>query len=56
MDENVNVTNATPKVSAGSVGLSTQVNGEATTASAAALATGGVSAGNLIQSDIDEQL
>lgn len=56
MEENVIVTKATPKVSAGSVGLSTQVNGEAATASAAALATGGVSAGNLIQTDIDEQL
>lgn len=40
----------------GSAALSTQVPGAATTVSAAAQATGGISAGNFIESDIDDEL
>ncbi len=48
--------NSTVSTSAGSVGLNTQVPGQASTVSGAALATGGVQAGNFIEPDIDEQL
>ena len=41
---------------AGTAGVKSQVNGQATTVSAAAAATGGVGPGNLIESDIDAQL
>lgn len=55
--ENVNVSakntiTATP----GSVGLQTQVPGQATTVSAAAATDGGIEAGNLIEVDVDEQI
>lgn len=40
----------------GSTGAKTQVPGEATTVTAAAEATGGILGGNLIESDIDEEL
>jgi len=40
----------------GSAGVASQVPGQATTVSAAASATGGISAGNFIQPDIDEEL
>ena len=45
-----------PVAGAGSVGLETQVAGNPATVSAAALATGGVSAGNFIATDIDQEL
>lgn len=56
MAENVQVTtpNVTPQP--GSVGLKTQVSGQATTVSAAADATGGVGAGNFIEQDLDAEL
>lgn len=40
----------------GSAGLQTQVPGNPTTVTAAAEATGGINAGNFIQTDIDEEL
>ena len=54
--EVVDLTGAAPVAGAGSVGLNTQVGGNPATVSAAALATGGVSAGNFIAADIDEEL
>ncbi len=47
---------AAVNVTTGSAGLQTQANGSATTVSNVANATGGIDAGNLIQSDIDEEL
>lgn len=57
MAENVSM-NDSPTItpSKGSVGLSTQIPGQATTVSAAANATGGVGAGNFIEQDIDAEL
>ncbi len=46
----------TVKAVAGSAGLETRVPGEAVTVSAAAEATGGLAAGNFIESDIDDEL
>lgn len=43
-------------VNAGSANLSTQVPGAATTVSGAAEATGGIAAGNFVESDIDDEL
>lgn len=48
-EERINVTG-------GATGASTQVPGQAASVSAAAEATGGVNAGNYIESDIDEEL
>lgn len=56
LKENVQMggANATPQP--GSVGLKTQLNGQASTVSAAADATGGVGAGNFIEQDLDAEL
>lgn len=43
-------------VSTGSAGLESRVPGESTTVSAAAMATGGIGAGQFVESDIDEEL
>ncbi len=56
MAEKVNVTDAGVAVGKGTAGLQTQVNGQASTVSAAADATGGVGAGNFIESDLDAEL
>lgn len=54
--EVVDLTGQAPVAGAGSVGLETQVGGAPATVSGAALATGGVSAGNFIATDIDQEL
>ena len=54
--EVVDLTGNAPVAGAGSVGLETQVGGSPATVSAAAMATGGVSAGNFIAADIDDEL
>ncbi|MCR5547343.1 MAG: hypothetical protein K6F25_01160, partial [Bacteroidales bacterium] len=54
--EVVQPTSATPTAGPGSAGLSTQVPGSPTTVSAAAAASGGIDAGNIIVPDIDEDL
>ncbi len=56
MAENVQVTTHNVTTQPGSVGLKTQVSGQATTVSAAADATGGVGAGNFIEQDLDAEL
>lgn len=57
MAENVNVTNgAAVNPTVGSAGLATQVPGQSNTVSGLANATGGIAAGNLVETDIDEQL
>ena len=52
----VEMTNKELTATSGSAGMKTQVPGEATTVSAAADATGGIAGGNLIESDIDDEL
>ena len=54
--EKFRVSEASVDAVAGSTGAKTQVPGMPTTVSTAALATGGVNAGNLIESDIDSEL
>lgn len=54
--ENVEVLKGTITPDPGSVGLETQLPGQATTVSVAAEATGGIAAGNFIQPDLDEEL
>ena len=54
--EVVNVGGQAPVATGGSVGLNSQVAGAATTVSGVAGATGGIDGGNLIQSDIDNEL
>lgn len=54
--EVVNVGGQSPTPAPGTAGVQSQVGGEATTVSNAAGATGGVAGGNLIESDIDQQL
>ncbi len=54
--EKFRVSEASVEAVAGSTGAKTQVPGMPTTVSTAALATGGVNAGNLIESDIDSEL
>lgn len=59
MSENVSVaTTTSPSVATttGSVGLQTQAPGNPTTVSSAAGASGGIAPGNLIETDIDDQL
>lgn len=53
---NVDVTSATVGTSAGTAGIQSQVAGQPTTVSGVAEATGGIDGGNLIQTDIDEEL
>jgi hypothetical protein len=48
--------NTSIPTSNGSVGLKTQVAGQGSTVSGAALATGGVAPGNFVEPDIDDQL
>ena len=57
MSENVNV-NAGTKVSTtpGSAGINSQVPGQSSTVSGLAGASGGIAPGNLVETDIDEQL
>lgn len=52
----VTTTNATVTPANGTAGLATQAHGNPVTVSGAAEATGGISAGNFVQSDIDEEL
>lgn len=54
--ETVQTMGGSPDLSQGSVGLESQLPGSATTVSQGAEATGGIGAGNLFASDIDEQL
>lgn len=54
--EEVKVTSETIEPTTGTAGLPTQAPGNPVTVSGAAEATGGISAGNLIQPDIDEEL
>lgn len=56
MAERVQVATSAPTASAGSAGLNGQVNGTATSVSGAAGASGGVGAGQFIETDIDEEL
>lgn len=57
MAENVNVaTGAAIPTSTGSAGLQTQVPGQSSTVSGLADASGGIAPGNLVETDIDEQL
>lgn len=56
MPENVTMQQPSVTPTPGSVGLNTQVNGQPTTITNVAEATGGVGDGNLIQPDIDEEL
>lgn len=56
MAEVLNVTNPTIQPSAGTAGQKTQVPGQGSTVTAAAAATGGIGAGQFIESDIDQDL
>lgn len=56
MAENVTITQQTESPAAGSAGLETRLDGQATTVSGAAAATGGINPGNLIETDIDSEL
>lgn len=57
MAENVNVaTGAAIPTSTGSTGAKTQVPGQSSTVSGLAGASGGIAPGNLVETDIDEQL
>jgi len=52
----VTLNSAAVETTNGSTGLQTQVPGQATTVTGAAEATGGLAAGNFVQTDIDEEL
>ena len=54
--ETIAVASGNPDVNAGTSGAKTQLPGEAATVSVAAAATGGLSAGNFIESDVDSEL
>lgn len=54
--ETVNVGGQNPTPTPGSAGVQSQVGGAATTVSNVAGATGGINAGNLIESDLDKNL
>lgn len=57
MAENVNVSaGEAVATTAGSAGLQTQVPGQSSTVSGLADASGGIAPGNLVETDIDEQL
>ena len=60
MDTNVQIVESAasvqPNPQAGTAGLKTQSNGQPTTVSAAAQATGGIDGGNFVEPDIDEEL
>lgn len=56
MEETVNVGGTVATPTTGTAGVQSQVPGTATTVSAVAGATGGVDAGNLVQTDIDAEL
>ena len=57
MAENVNVSAGGAVATApGSAGLQTQVPGQSSTVSGLADASGGIAPGNLVETDIDEQL
>lgn len=56
MKEDFDMQNAQVKRVAGRSGLDTQVPGEPATVGAAAMATGGIDAGNFIDADIDNEL
>ena len=54
--ESVNLIKGEPTVGTGTAGLETQVNGSAVTVSAAADASGGITAGNFISAAVDDRL
>lgn len=54
--ETVKVGGTAPQAKPGSAGVNSHVSGAATTVSNVAGATGGIAGGNLIESDLDEQL
>lgn len=54
--ETVNVGGNQPTPTPGTAGVQTQVPGQAATVSAVADATGGIGAGNLVESDLDQEL
>lgn len=54
--EEVKVTNATIEPATGTAGLDSQIHGNAASVSAAAEATGGLTPGGFIRTDVDEQL
>lgn len=54
--ETVNVGGQNPTPTTGTAGVQSQVGGAATTVSNVAGATGGIGPGNLVQSDLDEEL
>jgi hypothetical protein len=54
--ETVNVGGTKPTATPGTAGVQTQVGGAATTVSNVAGATGGIGPGNLVQSDLDNEL
>ena len=57
MDENVTMGSGQPvSTGAGSAGLKSQAAGQASTVSGLAGASGGIAPGNLVETDIDEQL
>lgn len=55
-EENVNVGGTHADPTNGSAGVQSQLPGQATTVSGVAGSTGGIGAGNLIQSDLDQEL
>ncbi|MGM9694759.1 MAG: hypothetical protein ACI3YC_07105 [Alloprevotella sp.] len=55
-EENVNVGGTHADPTNGSAGVQSQLPGQATTVSGVAGSTGGIDAGNLIQSDLDQEL
>ena len=54
--ETVNVGGQNPTPTPGTAGVQSQVGGAATTVSNVAGATGGIGPGNLVQSDLDQEL
>ena len=54
--ETVNVGGTNPTPTPGTAGVQSQVGGAATTVSNVAGATGGIGPGNLVQSDLDNEL
>lgn len=54
--ESVNVGGTNPTPTPGTAGVQSQVPGQVTSVSAVADATGGIAAGNLVESDLDNEL
>lgn len=55
-NESVKLASGTPEVSEGTAGIKDMVNGQAVTVSGAAAASGGISAGNFIDTAVDDEL